>query len=67
MARQYWGLNRGQTEFQVVTSSTDPATDFEISYNTSTVDPDKAQGRMEFVQALEQMINAVMKGNWPPA
>lgn len=67
MARQYWGINRGQTEFQVATSSSTTGDDFEVSYNAATVDGDAGMGRQEFLQALEMIKNNILKGNWPPA
>lgn len=67
MAKYYWGVNRGQTEFSVVVGTSDPSTDFEVSVSTTNVDTDAGAGRLELIQALEMMKNQIMKGNWPPA
>lgn len=67
MAKYYWGVNRGQTEFNVVVGTSDPSTDFEVSVSTTNVDPDASAGRLELLQALEMMKNQIIKGNWPPA
>jgi hypothetical protein len=66
----YWGINQGQTEFSVVTGTSDPSKNIEV-----TVDLTKVYGNAtyptgirkdEMVRALEMITAEIVKGNWPP-
>jgi hypothetical protein len=62
MAKEYWGINRGQHETDVVVQGTDPSTNLEVS-----VDLTASMTKEEVVRHLYMIINRIVKGNWPPA
>lgn len=62
MASEYYGINRGQTEFQVTIQTSSPTKNLEVK-----VDLTSGMTKAEVVQALEMIINNIVKGNWPPA
>lgn len=62
MADRIYGLDRGETEFNVVESSSSPAKDVEV-----VVDLAVGLERSEVLQALDMIKNHIIKGDWPPA
>lgn len=62
MADRIYGLDRGETEFNVAESSSSPAKDVEV-----VVDLAVGLERSEVLQALDMIKNHIIKGNWPPA
>ena len=62
MADRYFGLNRGQTEFQAVQDSSTNATDVEVR-----VDLSKSLTKQEVLEKLEEIQNMILKNIWPPA
>lgn len=64
MATRRWGLSRGETE-QNVTEAVGAAT---AADNVElTVDLAANMTKHEVLVALDQIKNAVVKANWPPA
>lgn len=62
MANRYFGLNRGQTEFDIVQDSSTNSTDIELR-----VDLSKSLTKSEVLVKLEELENAILKNQWPPA
>lgn len=62
MADRFFGLNRGQTEFQAAEGAATQATDIEVR-----VDLTKNLTKSEVLQKLEELSNHILKGKWPPA
>lgn len=62
MANRYYGLNRGQTEFSVTEGAATGSTDIEIR-----VDLSKSLIKSEVLVKLDELIDHIIKGNWPPA
>ena len=64
MATQYFGKNRGETEFQVVSGvgNANVSKDVELS-----IDLTKNLTKNEVLFAIEEIANIILKGNWPPA
>jgi hypothetical protein len=67
MAERFYGINRGETEKDVVEgSATTATTDVEVRIDLAGIDT-TGQGRNEVIQMLEYIKNAIMKDSWPPA
>jgi hypothetical protein len=62
MADRIYGIDRGQTEFQVVEGSASPTTGVEV-----VIDLAVGLTKAEVLMALECIENHIIKGNWPPA
>ncbi len=56
MASRYYGLNRGQTEFQVTEGASTGSTDIELR-----VDTGKSLTKNDIILALEYFINIILK------
>lgn len=63
MASEFYGVNRGQTEYQVVTATSTPGKNVELK-----VDLTANMTAFEVIQALEIIKNTILRNNkWPPA
>lgn len=62
MAKQYFGLNRGQTEFDITQDSSTVSKDVEL-----VIDLSKSLTKSEVLIKLEELENAILKNQWPPA
>lgn len=62
MADRIYGLDRGDTEFDVSEGSSSPTKDVEV-----VVDLAVSLEKEEVIRALEMIKNHIIKGNWPPA
>lgn len=62
MADRFYGLDRGDTEFDVVEQATSPTKDVEV-----VVDLAVNLEKSEVLQKLEEIKNHIVKGDWPPA
>lgn len=62
MASRYWGINRGQTEFDIVEGSSTNSTDLEL-----VLDLTKNLSKSEVLVKLEELENRIVKSDWPPA
>lgn len=62
MADRFYGLDRGDTEFDVADQLTSPAKDVEI-----VVDLAVNLERSEVLQLLDMMRNHILNVDWPPA
>lgn len=64
MATRRYGLSRGETEFQVTegVGAATNADDVEV-----TVDLAKSLDKNDVIIKLKEIINHLVKGNWPPA
>lgn len=62
MADRFYGLDRGETEFDVAEDSSSPTKDVEVVVDLA-VDLEKS----EVIQKLEEIKNHIIKGDWPPA
>jgi len=62
MADRFYGLDRGDTEFDVSEGSSSPTKDVEVA-----VDLAVSLEKSEVLQALDMIRNHIVKGDWPPA
>lgn len=63
MAQEYYGLNRGQTEFNVVNGTSTNSTDIEVRIDTS-----KNFTTSEIKNKLQEIYDTIIRNNlWPPA
>lgn len=62
MADRIYGLDRGDTEFDVSEGSSSPTKDVEV-----VVDLAVSLEKSEVIQKLEEIKNHIVKGDWPPA
>lgn len=62
MADRIYGLDRGDTEFDVVEGSSSPTKDVEV-----VVDLEVNLKKSEVLDQLDMIRNHILKGNWPPA
>ena len=62
MADRIYGLDRGDTEFDVVEQSTSPTKDVEVVIDLA-VNLEKS----EVIQKLDEIKNHIIKGDWLPA
>jgi len=62
MADRFYGLDRGETEFQIVEDSSSPTKDVEV-----VVDLAVNLEKSEVLEKLDEIKNHIIKGNWPPA
>lgn len=62
MAHEYWDINRGQHDTDVVVGSSSGSGDVEV-----VVDLSKNIPRSEVIILLQSIVNKMIKGNWPPA
>jgi len=62
MADRFYGLDRGDTEFDVVEQATTPAKDVEVSFDLA-VNLEKE----EVLGKLQEIMNHILKGDFPPA
>lgn len=62
MADRIYGLDRGDTEFDIVEQATSPTKDVEV-----VVDLAVNLEKSEVLQKLDEIKNHILKGNWPPA
>jgi hypothetical protein len=62
MARRYYGLDRGETEFNVTEQATTPSKAVEVNF-------DLAAGleKNEILIKLDEIKNHILKGIYPPA
>lgn len=57
----YYGVNKGQSEYDIVTStSATTSRDVEIVVNNTNI-----TSRADLLSALEKLENAIIKGNYP--
>jgi hypothetical protein len=56
MAHRFYGLNRGQTEFDVVDAATTQTKDIEVN-----IDLSKGLEKVEIAVKLDEIKNAIMK------
>ena len=62
MADRFYGLDRGETEFQVSEGAASPAKDVEVAFDLA-VNLEKS----EVLQLLDMIRNHILKGDFPPA
>lgn len=62
MADRFYGIDRGQTEFEIVEDTSSPTKDVEIAVDLA-VDLTKS----EVLHALDMLQNHILKGDWNPA
>lgn len=62
MADRFYGLDRGDTEFDVAEDSSSPTKDVEV-----VVDLAVNLEKSEVLQKLDEIKNHIVKGEWPPA
>lgn len=58
----YYGINKGQNEYQAVVATSTNSTDVEIVVNATNV-----TDRQSLKIALENLINYILRQNYPPA
>lgn len=65
MAIQYYGLNRGQNEFDIAANgqsgTSSPGTDLIVSYDLT-----KGFQKSEVLLALDKIKDQILKDNFPP-
>lgn len=62
MADRFYGLDRGDSEFDVSEDSSSPAKGVEVC-----VDLAVSLQKSEVIILLDMIKNHIIKGNWPPA
>lgn len=62
MADRFYGLDRGDQEFDIAEDTSSPTKDVEV-----TVDLAVNLEKSEVLRALDKIKNHIIKGNWPPA
>ena len=62
MADRIYGLDRGDTEFDIAEGSSSPTKDVEV-----VVDLAVSLEKSEVLQKLDEIKNHIVKGEWPPA
>lgn len=62
MANYYYGINRGQNEYQAVVSTSTNTTDIEIFVNGTNI-----LSRESVLIAIEKLENFILRQNFPPA
>lgn len=69
MAKRYWDVNRGQTEFQVTTGSSSGSGSVEVVVDLAVMGTGGAgaAGKEETLRMLDMIKDNIVKGNWPPA
>lgn len=60
MADVFYGLDRGENEFDIVTQATSPGKDVEIAYDDAV-----SWEKSELVQKLQELINRIIKDDFP--
>jgi hypothetical protein len=62
MAKQYYGINKGDTEFQITEGSSTTSKGLEVVLDlTAGFEKDAV------LRALKMIMNQIMKDNYPPA
>jgi hypothetical protein len=62
MADRIYGLDRGDTEFDMAEQATSPTKDVEL-----VVDLAVSLEKSEVLLLIDMIKNHIIKGNWPPA
>lgn len=62
MADRFYGIDRGETEFDVADALSSPTKDVEV-----VVDLAVNLEKSEVLQALDMIKNHILKADWPPA
>lgn len=62
MASRYYGINRGQNDFQIVEGSSTNSTNIELVVNLAS-----SPSREDVILALEKFENYLISHIWPPA
>ena len=62
MADRFYGLDRGQTEFDVTEQATTPTLDVEVSFDLAV-----NLKKSEVLLLLDMIRNHIVKGDFPPA
>jgi hypothetical protein len=60
MAKQYYGLNKGETEFQITEDVSTTSKSVEVS-----VDMSAGLERQEIIRQLEMIKNQILKDSYP--
>lgn len=58
----YYGINKGANEYTAVVGTSTNSTDVEIVVNSTNV-----TDRQSLKVALENLLNFIIRSNWPPA
>lgn len=68
MAKEYWGLNRGQHQTDVQVGAADLGVNVQIVVDLAAVDVAGGMSREEVIRLIEgALLPQIIKGNWPPA
>jgi hypothetical protein len=62
MASEYYGINRGQHQVDVVFQASSPGKNVEVK-----VDLTAGMNKEEVLRHLQMIMEIIVKGNWPPA
>jgi len=62
MADRFYGIDRGEQEFDIVEQATTPAKDVEVSFDLAV-----NLTKSEILLALDMFKNHILKGDFPPA
>ena len=60
MADVFYGVDRGETEFDIVQQATTPAKDIEVAYDDAV-----SWKKSEIVQKMDEIKNRIIKDNFP--
>jgi uncharacterized protein YqgV (UPF0045/DUF77 family) len=70
MATQVFRVNPGENEYQVTTAvgaATTKLVEVTVDLNLTGVGGTRQISRDEVLEALEEIKNTIVRGNWPPA
>lgn len=62
MAARFYGINVGQSSWEVSSAATTQTKDIEVQ-----IDLDKVTAEVDVKKALDNILAAIMRGTWPPA
>lgn len=66
MADHFYGVDKGDTEFDVTDDTSSPTKDVEVVIDLATIGT-KSTDREKVLLALDMIKNHIMKNQWPPA
>jgi len=70
MATQVWRSNPGDNEYNVTTAvgaATTKLVELTVDLNLTGVGGTRQISRDEVLEAIEEIENTIVRGNWPPA
>lgn len=66
MADHFYGVDKGDTEFDVTDDTSSPTKDVEVVIDLATIGTSGTE-KEEVIRALDMIKNHILKNNFPPA